>query len=344
MGPKRGPALWPPGSTEFGVINGFECRLTGGAGGLVLKATNARPPQLKLPVDVEARADALAGYLSVCVEDLPADLMAAAGIKQRRGDRSRSRSRSRSRRSRSRSRGRGDDTGDDADSLGLTHDLLSECNAFVSEEAALDEARYPRRRRAPVQPLSPSKGWSDFELQRTGSRHERTREVSYEESRRNEAELAARLEGERAARARLEERQRGLEHVAIQLQGIINQAEGELNRQAVCTLQQALLELLEQEHGPDPPADESGEPGASGEPGTSGEPGASGEPGERALFESAARVGGVAGRAVLGAEVLLWGEDAAPEPAMRVELVAISNVSTKRMRLSPFAFVERCVV
>ena len=111
----------------------------------MLKATNARPPQLKLPVDVEARADALAGYLSVCVEDLPADLMAAAGIKQRRGDRSRSRSRSRSRRSRSRSRGRGDDTGDDADSLGLTHDLLSECNAFVSEEAALDEARYPTR-------------------------------------------------------------------------------------------------------------------------------------------------------------------------------------------------------
>eukprot|EP00966_Prymnesium_polylepis_P271289 6268136-Prymnesium_polylepis.1 len=99
-------------------------------------------------------------------------------------DRSTDRSRSSSRgRSRSRSCTRSDDgTDDGADSLGLTHDLLSECSAFVSEATAAEEGRYPRRRRASVEPYSPSKGWSEFELERTGSRHERTREVSYEES------------------------------------------------------------------------------------------------------------------------------------------------------------------
>jgi hypothetical protein len=121
-------------------------------------------------------------------------------------------------RSRSRSRSRSRDRDNEADRLGLTHDVLSECDAFIMEATAADEPRYARRRRAPVQPLSPSKYWSEFELRRTGHRHERTLEVSYAESRQNEAELTAALDRERAARNRLEERQNTLKRVARQLQ------------------------------------------------------------------------------------------------------------------------------
>ena len=146
----------------------------------------------------------------------------------------------------------------------------------------MDEARYPRRRRAQVQPLSPSKGWSEFELERTGSRHGRTREVSYTQSRQNEAELTAALDQEQAARKRLEQRQEQLKQAARQMMGIVDQVKGDLNQQVVSTLQHALLELLEDEDVPEPPAEDdvggaSGESGASGEPGTSGEQGASGE-------------------------------------------------------------------
>ena len=205
-------------------------------------------------------------------------------------------------------------------------DIVAECDAFVADATAPFEPRFPQRRRTQPEQFSPSKGWSDYECGRVGSRHDRTREVSYEESRQNEAELTTALEREGAARERLEERQRELERVARQLQGIVDQASGELNRQAVSTLQQALLELLEQEHDPDPPADESGEPGASGAPGASGEPEASGESGASVLFESAARVNGTVGRAVLGAEVLLWGEEGTLEPTVRVDLAAVANV------------------
>ena len=146
------------------------------------------------------------------------------------------------------------------DPLGLELDIVGESEAFVSKTTAASEPRFPRRRHAQPQQLSPSKGWSSYELGRVGDRHARTREVSFEESRQKEAELAAALERERAARERLEERQRELERVAWQLQGVVNQVSGELNQQAVGTLQQALLELLEQEHDPDQHADESGEP------------------------------------------------------------------------------------
>jgi uncharacterized FlaG/YvyC family protein len=210
----------------------------------------------------------------------------------------------------------------------------------------MDEARYPRRRRAQVQPLSPSKGWSEFELERTGSRHGRTREVSYTQSRQNEAELTAALDQEQAARKRLEQRQEQLKQAARQMMGIVDQVKGDLNQQVVSTLQHALLELLEDEDVPEPPAEDdvggaSGESGASGEPGTSGEQGASGE---SVLFESAVHVSGTAGRVVLGADVLLWGKEAALEPTVTVELATVSKVSRKCVRLSPFTCAERCTV
>ena len=104
---------------------------------------------------------------------------------------------------------------------------------------------------------------------------------------------------------------------------------GALNKQAVSTLQQALLELLEQEHEPDPPADESDQ---------------SSEQEAAVLFESAALVNGVEGRVLLGAETLLWGEAHASEPTVSVELATVTHVSTKRVRLSPFAHIERCII
>ena len=70
-----------------------------------------------------------------------------------RRDRSRSRSHSRScSRSRSRSRSRSPDQC--TDFLGLEHDMLAECNAFVSE--APDDVRFSRRSRAQTQQFSPS--------------------------------------------------------------------------------------------------------------------------------------------------------------------------------------------
>ena len=217
--------------------------------------------------------------------------------------------------------------GEVEDCLGLEHDVLAECIAFEADTP--DDVRYPRRRRVPVQQFSPSKGWSEYERERTGSRHDRTREVSYAQSRQNEAELTDALECERTARQRLEERQQCLKEVARQLQGIVNQAAGELNRQTVSTLQLALMELLDEEHEADELADELG---------------ASGEREESVTFETAARVSGVVGRTVVGSEELLWGEASAREPTVRVALATVTNVSAKRVQLTPFSRVERCIV
>ena len=215
------------------------------------------------------------------------------------------------------------------DCLGLEHDLLSECSTFVNELP--NDLRYPRRSRSMPQQFSPSKGWSAFELERTGQRHARTRDVSYRESRQNEAELTATLEREQAARDRLEQRQEQLLQCARQLRGIVDQAKGDLNQQAVSTLQHALLELLDDEHEAEAPADD-------------GEGGEGDEQHMPPLFEAAATVNGDVGRVVLGADILLWGKQDAAEPAIQLPLVSISGIGVKRVQLNPFKRADRCTL
>ena len=79
MGPKRGAALWPAGD-ETGWINGFDCRLTNGNGGLMLNVTNAtkRSQQMRLPRAAAERAGRIAEKLGVRIEELPTSLLEAA--------------------------------------------------------------------------------------------------------------------------------------------------------------------------------------------------------------------------------------------------------------------------
>ena len=109
-----------------------------------------------------------------------------------------------------------------------------------------------------------------------------------------------------------------LESGAGQLQGIIDQTMGALNKQTVSTLQQALLDLIEQEHDADQPvdADESGESGESGEQYAA------------VLYQTAATVKGAAGRLVLGVE------EAMIEEARRLDMeVKQYDILLKRARL-----------
>eukprot|EP00966_Prymnesium_polylepis_P310649 7177407-Prymnesium_polylepis.1 len=238
----------------------------------------------------------------------------------RNGDRSRGDS-SDGRRSRSR--------GPDIDLLGFGHDMVTECNAFVEEATAPFEPRFPRRRRTQAQQFSPSKGCSDYERGRAGSRHDRTREVSYEESRQNEAELSAALERERDARQRLNERHAEIRRVAREMQLIAESQRGALDQQTAAALQQALLEILQQEDDVDePPADELVEESCGQQ--------------EAVLFEAASAVNGESGRVVLGAYTLLWGKVDAPEPTIRLTLSTISSIGAKRVQLNPFTRAECC--
>ena len=81
-------------------------------------------------------------------------------------------------RSRSPSRSHSRSSSRSPDLLGLEHDLLGECSAFVARDAACEPDA--RRKRVPTQPYSPSKGWGEYERGRSGTRNVRTRDVTCE--------------------------------------------------------------------------------------------------------------------------------------------------------------------
>lgn len=326
--PKRAePALWPAGATgEWGAIQGYECRLKSGSSGLVLYFKDRRYKDLKLPVDVHARVCKLAEHLGVQSDELPKELVIAAVATQGR-DEHRSDSRSHS-------------PPKDGDALGLQYDLLTECQStFYTEEATAQlEGHSPQRRRArSLQKYSPSTGWSKAELKRTGHRHGRTRDVTYPECRQNEAELQLALERENAACMRLRLRHDGMQRSSRKLQGIIDLASGELNRQCVAMLQQALLELLLEE-------DEPLELENDDTPGEMGEVEAVSDGMEMVLFEALASIKGAAGRLTLGPDMILWGGLDAPEPSVRVPLKSVRGVSAKCVQLTPFSRAECCTL
>lgn len=190
-----------------------------------------------------------------------------------------------------------------------------------------------------MEQLSPSKGWGEYDLNRAGSRHDSTRAISYMQSCKNEADLAAALEAERAARQRMHLRHEEMLRAARQLQLVADLQEGRLNQQAASVLQQALLDLLAQEDGTD--VSELQEDKAADVRECEDEV----QEEARVVFEALASRSGVQGRAVLGSEILLWGVEAsALEPTMRVELTTISKVSSKRVQISPFTSVERLII
>eukprot|EP00310_Coccolithus_braarudii_P001145 CAMPEP_0183379052 /NCGR_PEP_ID=MMETSP0164_2-20130417/125230_1 /TAXON_ID=221442 /ORGANISM="Coccolithus pelagicus ssp braarudi, Strain PLY182g" /LENGTH=376 /DNA_ID=CAMNT_0025556629 /DNA_START=484 /DNA_END=1611 /DNA_ORIENTATION=+ len=277
-------------------------------------------------------------------------------------------------RDRSRSRGRTShsdrcDPMVDDDVLGFQHELVSESSAFVEEVTAEfeppshkggTENRSSCRRAKTGANVGGVAGravvgseellWSElfaseptmrsnYERDRVGSRHGRVREVSYSESRENEVQLSAALERERDARERLEQRHAEMQRIARELQLTVDAQAGGLNQQMAATLQRALLDLLAQEDEPEGDQPSEGQTAAE-----DCEMGASSEQEASIRFEAGAHVGGVAGRAVVGSEELLWSELFASEPTMRMELVSVTQISTKRMRLSPFSSVERCVI
>ena len=155
-GRRRGPALWPP-VAESGQINGFQCRLTDGKGGLVFSMTSASSKQLKLPKAVSERPALLADKLGVRVEDLPTGLLTAIGIEQ--------------------------------SALPQPPQLPPQvAGLFDSLEPELDAFILGKRKRQAVESFSPSKGWSPYETGRVGARHSR---VSAYKRRCNRADCAA---------------------------------------------------------------------------------------------------------------------------------------------------------
>eukprot|EP00966_Prymnesium_polylepis_P314552 7268442-Prymnesium_polylepis.1 len=75
-------ALWPRLPDVWKDIGGHSCRLKSSAGGRppVLYLKDASLKDLKLPAEIGQRASKIAEHMGVQVEDLPAELLAAAGV------------------------------------------------------------------------------------------------------------------------------------------------------------------------------------------------------------------------------------------------------------------------
>jgi hypothetical protein len=126
-----------------------------------------------------------------------------------------------------------------------------------------------------------------------------------------------------------------MQRLARELKQISEQVAGGLNQQAAATLQQALLDLLEQEDEVDRHSNESEDHPAEQ---------SAKRHDDAIVFEAAAAVNGAAGRVVLGVDILLWGEANAPEPSVRLPLTAITGVGVKRVQLNPFKRADCCTV
>ena len=231
--------------------------------------------------------------------------------------------------------------------LGLGQDLLAECDAFVAQAAVTAEPpaiRTPAKRtRMLSQPYSPSKDWSGYERSRSGERHDRTREVSYGQSRRNEAELQAALQAEHAARERMSARMQEIRGLSAQLREVAERAAGgnELHKQVLSSLQLALLELLEQEDET-PPLGDCADGSIDDELDGDNARAASENP--AVLFVASALRDGAHVRLVLGSQALVWGPEGALGPLVQLALEDVEALKLECKQVTPFRRAERCTI